>query len=39
MIPAISLYCLVGGLRLEIPDARTRLIEYLVANFDEIVYV
>ena len=39
MIPAISLHCLVGGLRAEIPDARTRLIEYLVTNFDEIVYV
>ena len=39
MLPAISLHCLVGGLRAEVPDARTRLIEYLVANFDEIVYV
>jgi hypothetical protein len=39
MVPAISLHCLVGGLRAEVPDARARLIEYLVANFDEIVYV
>jgi hypothetical protein len=29
----------VGGLRAAVPDARARLTEYLVANFDEIVYV
>jgi hypothetical protein len=39
MVPAISLHSLVGGLRAALPDARARLIEYLVANFDEIVYV
>ena len=39
MVPAISLHFLVPGLRAEIPDARDRLIAYLVASFDEIVYV
>lgn len=39
MVPAISLHCLVVGLRADLPHARARLIDYLVANFDEIVYV
>lgn len=39
MVPAVTLYCLVVGLRAEVPDARQRLIEYLVANFEELVYV
>jgi hypothetical protein len=39
MVPAITLFGLVPGLRSESPDARKLLIEYLVANFDEIVYV
>lgn len=39
MVPAISLHCLVSGLRADVADARARLIDYLVANFDEIVYV
>ena len=39
MVPAISLHFLVPGLRAEVPDGRDRLIAYLVANFDEIVYV
>jgi hypothetical protein len=39
MVPSISLHFLVPGLRLETPDARDRLIAYLVAGFDEIVYV
>jgi hypothetical protein len=39
MVPAISLHFLVAGLRAEAPDARERLIAYLVASFDEIVYV
>jgi hypothetical protein len=38
-VPAITLHCLVGGLRADSPDARDRLTDYLVANFDEIVYV
>jgi hypothetical protein len=39
VVPAISLHCLVTGMRVELADARDRLIAYLVANFDEIVYV
>jgi hypothetical protein len=39
MVPAITLHTLVGGLHAESPDARKLLIEYLVANFNEIVYV
>ena len=39
MIPAISLYCLVAGIRHETPDGRDRLIEYLVENFEDLVYV
>lgn len=39
MVPTISLHFLVPGLRAEAPDARDRLIAYLAASFDEIVYV
>ena len=39
MVPAISLHCLVTGLRADVADARARIIDYLVANFDEIVYI
>ena len=39
MIPAIALHYLVDGLRHESPDARERLIAYLVANFEEFVYI
>jgi hypothetical protein len=39
VVPAVALHFLVPGLRAEIPDARDRLISYLVASFDEIVYV
>jgi hypothetical protein len=40
MVPAIALHALVAGLRHEAPDdARPRLIEYLVKNFGELVYV
>jgi hypothetical protein len=39
MIPAIALYALVPGIRLEAQDGRERLIEYLVENFHELVYV
>jgi hypothetical protein len=39
MIPAISLRYLVPGLRAETPDARERLIGYLVESFDELVYI
>ncbi len=39
MIPARSLHFLVTGTRADLADARTRLIEYLVTNFDQIVYI
>ena len=39
MVPTISLHFLVPGLRAEVAEARDRLIAYLVASFDEIVYV
>jgi len=39
MVPAISLHCLVTGMRVDVADARARIIDYLVASFDEIVYV
>ena len=39
MVPAVTLYALVPGIRAQLPDGRDRLIEYLVENFDEIVYV
>jgi hypothetical protein len=39
VVPAVSLWALVPGIRSQVPDGRDRLIEYLVANFDELVYV
>lgn len=39
VVPTISLWALVPGLRGLVQDSRPRLIEYLVANFDELVYV
>ena len=39
MVPAISLYYFVSGAHAVLPDARSRLIEFLVANFEEIVYI
>ena len=39
MAPTIALHFLVTGLRADVPDARARVIDYLVANFEEIVYV
>ena len=39
MVPTIARHFLVPGLRAEASDARDRLIAYLVASFDEIVYV
>ncbi len=39
VVPAITLHCLVPGLRASFADARERLIDYLVANFEELVYV
>ncbi|HYO43766.1 MAG TPA: hypothetical protein VES19_11260 [Candidatus Limnocylindrales bacterium] len=39
MVPAVALWALVPGIRAQVTDGRGRLIEYLVASFDEIVYV
>ena len=39
MVPAVSLYVLVPGIRSQAGDGRARLIDYLVSNFDELVYV
>ena len=39
VVPTISLWALVPGMRGLIGDSRGRLIEYLVANFEELVYV
>ena len=39
IVPAVALWALVPGIRAELPDGRARLIEYLVASFDELVYV
>jgi hypothetical protein len=39
MMPAITLYALVPGIRAEAANGRQRLIDYLVENFDELVYV
>ena len=38
MVPAITLFALVPGIHAQLSDARDRLIEYLLENFDEIVY-
>jgi hypothetical protein len=39
MVPAIELWALVPGIRSQVADGRGRLIDYLVENFDELVYV
>lgn len=39
IVPAITLFALVPGIRSQVGDGRDRLIEYLVANFGELVYV
>jgi hypothetical protein len=39
MLPAVSLRYLVPGLRSQTDDARGRLIDYLVASFEELVYI
>jgi hypothetical protein len=39
IVPAVSLWALVPGIRSQVTDGRDRLIDYLVANFDELVYV
>jgi hypothetical protein len=39
IVPAVTLHCLVGGVRHETSDGRERLIAYLVENFGDLVYV
>jgi len=39
IVPAVALWALVPGIRAQVPDGRDRLVEYLVASFDELVYV
>jgi hypothetical protein len=39
IVPAITLFALVPGIRSQVADGRDRLVEYLVRNFDELVYV
>ena len=39
VVPTVSLWTLVPGIRGLVKDSRRRLIEYLVANFHELVYV
>jgi hypothetical protein len=39
LVPTVSLWAVVPGLRARVPDARARLIDYLVANFHDFVYV
>lgn len=38
LVPTVSLWALVPGLRAQAPDARARIIDYLVANFHDFVY-
>lgn len=39
MVPAVALHHFVPGIRSIAPDGRERLIDYLVENFHELVYV
>ena len=39
LVPAVTLHCLIPGTRSVVPGARECLIEYLVENFEELVYV
>ena len=39
LLPAVALHHLVPGIRTVDPDGRQRLIDYLVENFHELVYV
>ena len=38
MVPAVTLHCLVKGLRAIVPGSREIVIAYLVENFEELVY-
>jgi hypothetical protein len=39
IVPAITLWALVPGIRAQTTDGRDRLIAYLVENFEDLVYV
>jgi len=39
IVPATTLWALVPGIRSQTSDGRDRLIEYLVENFEDLVYV
>ena len=39
IVPAITVWALVPGIRSQVSDGRRRLIDYLVTNFKDIVYV
>ena len=39
VVPTVALHALVPGLRARVDNSRGRLIDYLVANFAELVYV
>ena len=38
-VQAASVHCLVKGFRAIVPGARDKLVDYLVENFEELVYV
>lgn len=39
IVPAVTLWALVPGIRSQTADGRDRIIEYLVENFEDLVYV
>ena len=39
IVPAVALHCLVMGTRAVLAEPRVKLIEYLVENFEELVYL
>jgi hypothetical protein len=39
MLPAVQLFFLVRGIRATVPDARQRIIDYLVSGFHELAFV
>ena len=39
IVPAVMLWALVPGIRRETADGRDRIVEYLVENFEDLVYV
>jgi len=39
LLPAVTLHCLVAGARVVLAEPREKLIEYLVENFEELVYL